>query len=328
MGEPQPSRCREERPRGRPVWLEGALTSPALSSVVRPRVPSPPNPDRGGNFRFSAPGRNSQPGTRAPSRPPAQQHQPCRSLGSGEPRNLGSHGSEVWTEVAGIRGNRARGWLPRAPQRRPLSRRPGKSRGERRQPLRCVSEATAGHAGRSPRAPWVSEKQGPRVLRQAAPPSHLSPATRAGVIATLPSTTALGLRPVAPTRGDPKSRRGRVPSGRTRGPHGGRGYRAASSGALERRGTCRRVRGGPGCGAEGTWISGRPEDPQIPWQRSRTTWPAGGTGWRRCRWDARLERVRTGAGRKTDPGAGTETSLRRGWRGRRLATCTHLGLGP
>lgn len=295
---------------------------------MRPRVPSPPNPDRGGNFRFSAPGRNSQPGTRAPSRPPAQQHQPCRSLGSGEPRNLGSHGSEVWTEVAGIRGNRARGCLPRAPQRRPLSRRPGKSRGERRQPLRCVSEATAGHAGRSPRAPWVSEKQGPRVLRQAAPPSHLSPATRAGVIATLPSTTALG----SPPRG-PNSGRSEIPQGQ--------GPQWANTGAARWAGLPRRQlgspratwylpegRGGPGCGAEGTWISGRPEDPQIPWQRSRTTWPAGGTGWRRCRWDARLERVRTGAGRKTDPGAGTETSLRRGWRGRRLATCTHLGLGP
>lgn len=146
---------------------------------------------------------------------------------------------------SGLRGNRARGWLPRAPQRRPLSRRPGKSRGERRQPLRCVSEATAGHAGRSPRAPWVSEKQGPRVLRQAAPPSHLSPATRAGVIATLPSTTALG----SPPRG-PNSGRSEIPQGQ--------GPQWANTGAARWAGLPRRQLGSP----RATWYL--PEGPGRP----------------------------------------------------------------
>lgn len=122
------------------------------------RVSSPLNLGGRGNFRFSAPERNSQPGTRALSRHPALQRQPGRSLGSREPRNLRSQGSEVWTEDPAAGRTRARRWLSGAPQRRRLSPRPWKSSGERRQPLRCVPEATAGHAGGS-RAPWVSEKQ-------------------------------------------------------------------------------------------------------------------------------------------------------------------------
>lgn len=42
----------------------------------------------------------------------------------------------------------------------------------------------------------------------------------------------------------------------------------------------------------------------------------------------RQELMGTGAGRKTDPRAGTETSLFQSRRGRGLATDTHPGSGP
>lgn len=72
--------------------------------------------------------------------------------------------------------------------------------------------------------------------------------------------------------------------------------------------TCQRIQGSRGCEAEEEGIRGTPRDPGHQWQRSRATWSAAKEAQRGgVTAVARQERLGTRAGRKADPGAGTET---------------------